>query len=252
MRTDKDWEKWGSTDPYFGVLSSERFRRGKLDKNAIDDFFASGEEHVDKVFQLVSETLEAQFKPKSALDFGCGVGRLLLPIAKRTERCLGVDVSPSMLREAARNVESAGIANVDFALSDDRLSKVTNTFGFVHSYLVLQHIPWRRGRYIIQRLSEKVESGGYLVTHFFVSTAASKLVRAAVRLRYAIAPLHWARNLMKRRPLCEPAMQLHVYDLSAVLRDLTARGFESPGIFDEPVMNGFRNVYLVARRVEED
>jgi 2-polyprenyl-3-methyl-5-hydroxy-6-metoxy-1,4-benzoquinol methylase len=248
MSTDKDWEKWGSRDPYFGVLSSEKFRRGKLDPKAIDEFFASGERHVERLLQRIAETIGTGFEPTSALDFGCGVGRLLIPVARLTEHAMGVDISPSMIAEAARNAKSRGLTNVSFVLSDDRLSKVPGTFGLAHTYLVLQHIPWRRGRLILQRLSEKVEHGGCLAAHIFVSTTAPMIVRLAVRLRYAIAPLHWLRNLVKGRPPLEPAMQLHVYDLSAVLRDLRARGFEHARIFEEPAMDGFRSVYVIARR----
>jgi 2-polyprenyl-3-methyl-5-hydroxy-6-metoxy-1,4-benzoquinol methylase len=251
MSTDKDWEQWGSADPYFGVVSRDKFRRARLDRSAIDEFFASGEQHVNRVFQLIGDNLGSEFTATTALDFGCGVGRLLLPIAKRTEHSTGVDISPSMIAEAAHNAESAGITNVSFALSDDRLSRVTSTFSLVHSYIVLQHIPWRRGRLILQNLSERVAPGGVLAVHMFVSTTAPRIVRAAVRLRYAIAPLHWLRNVIKGRPLFEPAMQLHIYDMPAVLLDLGARGFESPSIFDEPDMDGFRNVYLVARRARE-
>lgn len=250
MSTDRDWERWGAGDPYFGVLSTDRFRRDRLDKNAMDVFFASGEAHVTRLFQTIGEALGIEFKPASALDFGCGVGRLLLSIAKHTQHSTGVDISPSMLEEAARNANAAGITNVNFALSDHRLSRVTNSFSLVHSYLVLQHIPWQRGRILIQALSERVERGGCLAVQILVSTTAPVIVRAAVRLRYAIPPLHWLRNLIKGRPLFEPAMQLHVYDMETVLGDLRARGFESPKVIDEPAMEGFRGVYLVARRAQ--
>ena len=33
-KTDLDWEEWGKHDPYFGVISSDQYR-----KNNLNDFF---------------------------------------------------------------------------------------------------------------------------------------------------------------------------------------------------------------------
>ena len=41
---DESWRKFGKTDPYFGVLTADRFRKENLDEAALRDFFASGED----------------------------------------------------------------------------------------------------------------------------------------------------------------------------------------------------------------
>jgi hypothetical protein len=38
--------KFGKDDPYFGVLTAEKFRKKNLDRAALSEFFASGEDHV--------------------------------------------------------------------------------------------------------------------------------------------------------------------------------------------------------------
>lgn len=248
MSTDKDWEKWGATDPYFGVLSSERFRKDGLDGSLRQEFFATGTKHVEWILRLVSENFKTDFRPRTALDFGCGVGRLVLPLASRTERTLGVDISPSMLAEAAENAKAANIDNASFVLSDDTLSNAAGRFSLVHSYIVLQHIPWSRGRPIVQQLAQRVEPGGFLTVHFLTSANASRLVRLTVRLRYVLPPLHWLRNVLKRRPVFEPAMQLHCYNKDVIIRDLEAAGFEPPVCCDESGVAGFNGVFLLARR----
>src|SRR4051812_33438003 len=40
-------------------------------------------------------------KTDSVLEIGCGIGRLLVPMAEKFERVLGCDVSPEMIRLAA-------------------------------------------------------------------------------------------------------------------------------------------------------
>jgi len=246
MGTDRDWEQWGVHDPYFGVHSREEYRAGALTNEAKAEFFASGEAHICRIWLDIEAAFGSGFEPRSALDFGCGVGRLVLPLAQRINLVMGVDVSPSMLAEAKRNCSVAGVANVAFAESDDGLSRVTGVFDLVHSYIVLQHIPWRRGRGILQAMATRVAPGGVLAVQILSGYEASLVVRWLVRLRYAFPPANWLRNLLRRRPLFEPAMQLHVYDLAAVKSDLEQRGFVCNQI-DEPFA-GFCSTLVYARR----
>lgn len=248
MGTDKDWEKWGATDPYFGVLSSEHFRKENIDDRSRKEFFLTGEDHVARVLDLISENFGEELILRSVLDFGCGVGRLAIPFARRAVKCVGVDVSPAMLSEAAVNSMEAGVQNIEYTNSGSDLSEIKDQFSLVHTYLVLQHIPWNRGRKIIQQLADKVEDGGFLAIHFFTSSGAPKIVRALVRIRYAIPPVNWIRNLLRRRPMFEPAMQLHVYDEKTISSDLENLGFDKVVSCVEPDMDGFKNIFLLARR----
>lgn len=246
MGTDKDWEKWGASDPYYGVYSRDQFRANAITEEARTEFFASGEEHIAKTMQNIAGFFGPWFEPKSALDFGCGVGRLVIPLALRTGHATGVDISPSMLAEARQNCAKAQVDNVSFIESDDQLSQVTGSFDLVHSYIVLQHIAWRRGRTILQSLAKRVNPGGCLAVQISTRRNAPLLVRGLVRLRYAFPPINWARNLLRSRPMFEPAMQLHVYDLEKVRKDLRALGFRTS--FIEEPCPGFRSTLLYAQR----
>src|SRR6185436_6046223 len=106
-RSDQDWQELATREPYFAVLTDERFLTNRLTDDARATFFASGEDDVAELFALVREHLAADFAPRSALDFGCGVGRLARALAKRVERVVGLDVAPAMLVLARQNVPSA-------------------------------------------------------------------------------------------------------------------------------------------------
>ena len=41
--SDREWERFGASDPYFGVLTNDRFKVAHIDQTARDDFFSSGE-----------------------------------------------------------------------------------------------------------------------------------------------------------------------------------------------------------------
>ena len=248
--TDRDWEKWGATDPYFGVYSSERFRSETMTSEARDEFFQSGDQHIENVLRALRQAFDPGFKPKSALDFGSGVGRLVIPLAKRTERVTGVDISASMIAEAKRNCAKAQISNVTFVESDDHLSRVRDSYDLVHSYIVLQHIAWKRGRIILQALADRVAPGGCLAVQFLIGHEAPTIIRGLVRLRYAFPPANWLRNMLRGRPIFEPAMQLHIYDLDVIKRDLKDRGFTL--VHEKDPWEGTRSVMLYAhRKVEE-
>lgn len=250
MGTDKDWETWGSTDPYFGVLSSEEYHRSALDDDAKDRFFRSGEEHVERILGRLQTEFDPQFTPASVLDFGSGVGRLVIPFCKHAQRVVGVDISPSMIAEAQENCRGCGVSNAEFALSDDGLSNVTGQFDLVHSYIVLQHIAWPRGRRLIQSLADRVSPGGFLALQVLVACKAPGISRALTRLRYAFPPANWARNLLRHRPIFEAAMQLHVYPTKALKDDLQALGFHDLVAFADSadLQRDFEGTFLFARR----
>lgn len=172
VNTDLEWEKWGAKDPYFGVVTHAKFRRGAMDDAAKAEFFARGEAHVARMLDIRRETFGIETAPRRALDFGCGVGRLAIPLARVCGAATGVDVSPSMLEEARRNADAAGVDNLELLLSDDALSRVEGRFDFVHSYIVFQHIPTERGIAIFARMLDLLEPGGIGALHLNYAKAA--------------------------------------------------------------------------------
>lgn len=165
MSTDIEWEEWGRRDPYFGVITDPRFRRDKASEADLQVFFDTGREHVETVLRVARARFDADFAPRSVLDFGCGVGRVALPFAEQAQRVLGVDVSESMLAEAARNAQQRGIGNVEFLHQGDLTGVPPGSFDLVHSVMVLQHIEAKRGTSIFGQLVAAVAPRGIGVLH---------------------------------------------------------------------------------------
>ena len=253
MGTDRDWEAWGQHDPYYGVLSSEDFRIDTLTAERKQAFFHSGEQHVDALLHTIRATFCRDFHPQRSLDFGCGVGRLLIPLAKHSVHATGIDVSPSMLAEAAHNCAEQRVHNVDLVSSDDSLSQAKGKYDLVNSHIVLAHIDSRRGHALIEALAERVNLGGFIAVQVLYSCNAPRWERAIVRLRYRLPPLNALRNLIRGRPFDEPAMQLHVYNLPVLLRMLHGRGFGPVLMISDAFENGqFDSVVLIAQRHTDD
>src|SRR5687768_4936060 len=97
------WQELGTREPYWAVCTEERFRASTLSEADRIEFLASGEREVARTFELIDRHIAPGFRPGLSLDYGCGVGRLALPIARRSERAIGVDISDAMLVEARAN-----------------------------------------------------------------------------------------------------------------------------------------------------
>jgi 2-polyprenyl-3-methyl-5-hydroxy-6-metoxy-1,4-benzoquinol methylase len=243
--SDAAWKTWGERDPYFGVLTDDKFRADAIDSH-VDEFFQSGEEYIaDRLARA-----EAYFGPvprRRALDFGCGVGRLAIPLASRFEEVVGLDISTAMLAESTRNAQARGIANAAFVLSDDTLSSAPGPYDFVHTYIVLQHIPVSRGLFLIDRLLDMVAPGGVASLHMTVDRNNSPLQAMqywAVHNLYGVQGLF---NLIKGRAWSEPGMQMNAYPLSKVLAHFARRGFGDVIINTE--MHGrIMGAHVLARR----
>ena len=214
--TDREWENFGTTDPYFGVLSHERFRKANLTTENLEEFFQTGREYVDTILTNVRTHMNPDFSPRRALEFGCGVGRLLIPLSQVAEEVVGVDVSDSMLTLATKNCEERSIANVRFLKADDQLSSLTGKFDFIHSYIVFQHIPVRRGECIFKRLLGHMEDGGIGVVHFTYAQL-DPLKRIIPLVKNYVPFAKNALNLIKGRRFFAPEMQMYTYDTSKLL-----------------------------------
>lgn len=223
--SDRDWQQWGEQDPYFAVLTDERLQRDRLTPEALAAFFQSGEAHVARVLGTIRQHLDPGFHPRRGLDFGCGVGRVLLPLAEAAEQMVGVDVSSAMLEEARKNADARHLANVELVRSDDGLSRVSGRFDLVHSHIVLQHIPVARGERLLRRLLELLEPGGVGAFHVPYRRSVGPVRRAAGWARRTVPGVHGVLNRLRGMPWGRPPMQMNVYDLGRLYRL-----FESAGV----------------------
>ena len=246
--TDRSWEMLARTDPYYGVLTDEKFRREKLDAGALDAFFASGSVHMAALLQRIEATLGPVTRGR-ALDFGCGVGRLAIPLRRdaRFAGVVGVDIAESMLQEARRNVQKAGLDHIEFVRSDDELSRLEGSFDFVHSFIVLQHIAVARGEVIVRRLVGRLSPGGVAALQLPFARRSGPLRNAANFARVHVRPLHVLANLMQGRRWNEAPMQMNRYDLNRLFVILCECGLASvtAEFMDD---GGNTGAYLLMRR----
>jgi cyclopropane fatty-acyl-phospholipid synthase-like methyltransferase len=224
--TDKEWEKFGKSDPYYGVLTNSRYRISNLSNELKDEFFKSGYDHINRILDKVRTHIDPKFSLNRALDFGCGVGRLVIPLSKLFETVTGMDVSESMLNEAHSNCDEQSVKNVRLVRSDDNLSLLSGKFDFIHSYIVFQHIPVERGERLFQKLLTKLDDGGVGVFHFTYAKEL-KLRKIIPYIKNYIPLSKNIMNLIKGDKFFAPDMQMNQYDLNKLLFHLQRNNINS-------------------------
>lgn len=213
------WLTTGKTHPYFGVLSNEKFLSAQITNEAKEEFFETGDSYIERLLKKLD-----LLKKDEVLDFGCGVGRLLLPLSGHFKEVVGVDISPTMLREAEKNASERGLTNISFHESIDPLPKAS--FDLVHSFIVLQHIPPKVGYRLLEQLIELIKPGGTGALHLTFHDNNPFLKRWGLYMRKQIPLFHKACNLLQIRPLNRPHIPMYTYSLSRVFILLEKAGIQ--------------------------
>jgi cyclopropane fatty-acyl-phospholipid synthase-like methyltransferase len=107
-----------------------------------EDFHRSGLRDIQKILASSGVTLA---QGSRVLEIGCGIGRLLKPLAmeRRDLEIYGVDVSTEMIQQGkerlsdVNNIYLAQVNGKDLSLFENEF------FDFIFSYVTFQHIPRR-------------------------------------------------------------------------------------------------------------
>jgi SAM-dependent methyltransferase len=156
------WEAHAQTDPYWAIIPADGTAGGGWD---VDAFFKSGEADVDGILDQAA-ALGLTVRRASALDFGCGVGRLTQALAARFGSVVGVDVSSSMLELARTHNRFEDTCRYLQSASPDLNGLPAGGFDFILSLIVLQHIPPRTSRQLMAAFVRVLAPGGVLAFQY--------------------------------------------------------------------------------------
>jgi SAM-dependent methyltransferase len=137
FKGDSKWDEFAKRDPLGYICTDLRGKRPEA-------FWASGEKVIAE--EIVPVLAEMHVPLETAVEIGCGVGRLLIPLSRHFKQVIGLDVSRVMILRAQENCSERGICNVK-ALAvpgpEEALEVLSSEIGkvsFVYSLLVFQHI----------------------------------------------------------------------------------------------------------------
>ncbi|HKR63102.1 MAG TPA: methyltransferase domain-containing protein [Thermoanaerobaculia bacterium] len=226
MRRDR-WDAFAAREPYFAVLTHPRFLREHFDANAEAEFFESGEAYVADLYGRILASVAPHFAPLTVLEYGCGVGRLVIPFARRAEKVVGVDVAPSMLETARGHVARSGVRNVEL-MTADAFASDARTFDLVNCFLVLQRMRRGDGMELLRQLAKRVREGGVGVFHLPYRARVSPLVRVARGTRKRLPGANALVNVARGKPASTPLIESNTYEFNDVLAVLQEHGFDEP------------------------
>jgi ubiquinone/menaquinone biosynthesis C-methylase UbiE len=131
------WSQLGKEDPLWAILSEPGTEGGRW---SIDEFFKRGEIDFARALEIL-KTAGVKVDGETAIDFGCGVGRVTQAICQKFSRTVGVDVAETMINEAQKLNRYKDRCTYIHNPASDLLQFDSKKFDLVYSNIVLQHIP---------------------------------------------------------------------------------------------------------------
>jgi SAM-dependent methyltransferase len=203
--TDEDWLHYGTFEPYYGVLTHDRFLRANLTSEALEEFWQAGRDDVRSIWSQLTR-LFGERRPELALDFGCGVGRLTRAMSEISARAVGVDISPEMIAEGRAHAP----ANVELTTE-----LPAGPFDWINSFIVFQHIPPARGYDLFASLLNRAAASAFVSVHLtFFKDARGLNDHGIDEMRFATWDGEVIRPVIRNER--DRKMMMYDYDLNRI------------------------------------
>ncbi|HYL73874.1 MAG TPA: methyltransferase domain-containing protein [Bryobacteraceae bacterium] len=160
-RMREDWNQRAREDPHYYVAFGSR------DQDEEGFLATAGDVLRSLETELKRFPKDANRRAWRALEIGCGPGRLMKPMSKNFGEIHGVDVSDEMIRLAGERLRDIPHAHVHATNGASLGLFADESFDFVYSYAVFQHIPSRDVVLEYMREAKRVlKSGGIFKGQF--------------------------------------------------------------------------------------
>ena len=155
------WTSLGETKPEYSVLSANEFDPafGVVEKK---EFERTGYAELDQIDAILKRHSLIIDSFEEAVEFGCGIGRVTIPLAKRCKKLIAYDISGSHLDVALRNLDSQGIKNVEL-IKISKYNQKINPCDFFYSRIVFQHNPPPLIKALISEALTSLKKGGVAI-----------------------------------------------------------------------------------------
>lgn len=153
-----NWDKLANIDPMSSILVDNKRENKCWDRQV---FFSTGYSEIKDLMNSISRN-DISFKRNAAMDFGCGIGRLTKALADEFVEVVGVDIAPKMIEMATKYCTKS---NCYFKLniSEDLTMFETNSFDFIYSNIVFQHIKPQYTFLFLKEMLRVIKDDGLIV-----------------------------------------------------------------------------------------
>jgi len=156
----KSWEHLGKTRAHHSVLTSKDFLPDSLQQN-IGTFWKSGEIEVKEIEAILNRHNVNLNEVNTAIEYGCGVGRVTTQLAKQVKSMHAYDISRPHLDYAKEHAEEERV-DIKFHLVSDPLGKL-HPCDLFYSRIVFQHNPPPIILQLIKNAMESLNHGGIAI-----------------------------------------------------------------------------------------
>jgi SAM-dependent methyltransferase len=157
----QNWTRIGEDDPMWAVLTDPEKKGGKWSE---EQFFQTGRDEISLEMKKLKES-GVTIQPGTALDFGCGLGRLSQALSNYFSAVDGVDISASMIEQAQLFNKAPGKVRYHLNLKADLSTFPSGTYDFIFTRICLQHIPPQHQLCYISEFMRVLKPGGVADFH---------------------------------------------------------------------------------------
>ncbi len=162
-RVEKTWKHLGCTEPYWSVLTDPGYRPDSIDGN-MRRFYQSGLEDIEILRATLLRCVPAfEMQNSEVTEYGCGVGRVTVHLAKMCARVTACDISEPHLLYGIEYLKQQEIKNVLFEKVTALNLMPAGNCDLWFSRITLQHNPPPIIGAIIKQAFLKLNRGGVAV-----------------------------------------------------------------------------------------
>lgn len=156
------WSFLGITRPHHSVLTNNIFLPESFEVNR-DEFFASGESEANVVRKILARNGLISIDSMSCVEYGCGVGRVTMGLARLFKNVHAYDISPAHLSLAEQRSLEIGITNCKFHLCSNQPLAPLELCDVFYSRIVFQHNPPPVIHHLIINALRSLKIGGIAI-----------------------------------------------------------------------------------------
>jgi SAM-dependent methyltransferase len=223
------WAHLGVVRPHFSVLTDPQFLPENIG-GSIDNFWASGETEADRIEHILDRHNCSLLSTKTCVEYGSGVGRVTMGLARRFARVHGYDISPSHLSCAEQRAQETDTTNVTFHLCSETFFEPLEKCDVFYSCIVFQHNPPPIIKHLIKNALQALKLDGIAI--FQVPTYI---------VGYRFNTLEWlgTDHVLDMQMHCLPQQKIFEIIAEENCAPLEVREDNSTGALDKFISNTF-------------
>ena len=136
----RSWAQLGISRPHFSVLTEQRFLPENI-AGSLGQFWQSGQTEAASIAAIARRYNEGDPSSQTCVEFGCGVGRVTMALARHYRSVQAYDISATHLALARQRAQETATTNVVFHLCSDDPLAALQPCDLFYSLIVFQHNP---------------------------------------------------------------------------------------------------------------